>query len=122
MQRSKSSNGVQCPRGYVSNNSRSLFWEGTIYCLGDTLASELGILAKSQPILITSWKKVPPGTNGGVTAVGMGFSALGGLIIGAGAAIMDMLSGLSVNLVSFALFGLVCGTLGSVIDSAFVSP
>mmetsp|Transcript_30948 Transcript_30948/g.65296 ORF Transcript_30948/g.65296 Transcript_30948/m.65296 type:complete len:287 (-) Transcript_30948:6977-7837(-) len=87
--------------------------------LGDTLASELGILAKSQPILITSWKKVPPGTNGGVTAVGMGFSALGGLIIGAGAAIMDMLSGLSVNLVSFALFGLVCGTLGSVIDSAF---
>mmetsp|Transcript_4688 Transcript_4688/g.10066 ORF Transcript_4688/g.10066 Transcript_4688/m.10066 type:complete len:264 (-) Transcript_4688:2253-3044(-) len=87
--------------------------------IGDTLASELGILAKSQPILITSWKKVPPGTNGGVTAVGMGFSALGGLIIGAGAAIMDMLSGLSVNLVSFALFGLVCGTLGSVIDSAF---
>lgn len=38
------------------------------------------------------------------------------------AAFMDMLSGLSVNLVSFALFGLVCGTLGSVIDSAFVSP
>ncbi|OJD13871.1 hypothetical protein AJ78_05718 [Emergomyces pasteurianus Ep9510] len=50
----------------------------------DTFSSELGILSKSQPRLITSltFRKVPPGTNGGVTLTGLLAGVLGAFIIG----------------------------------------
>ncbi|KAF1943230.1 UMP1-domain-containing protein [Clathrospora elynae] len=50
----------------------------------DTFSSELGILSKSKPRLITApWRVVPPGTNGGVTVTGLGAGLLGALIISA---------------------------------------
>ncbi|SPO31520.1 uncharacterized protein UTRI_06473_B [Ustilago trichophora] len=52
-------------------------------CMGDTLGSELGILSKSQPRLITSpWRSVPKGTNGAISPLGLFVSALGGTLIG----------------------------------------
>ncbi|KAI0692226.1 integral membrane protein DUF92-domain-containing protein [Cytidiella melzeri] len=51
-------------------------------CLGDTLASELGILSKSRPILVTTFQPVPPGTNGGMSAFGTLASMCGGIIMG----------------------------------------
>lgn len=55
-------------------------------CLGDTLASELGILARSPPRLVTTFRVVPPGTNGAISAWGTFCSGIGGAIVGAAAA------------------------------------
>lgn len=53
-------------------------------CAGDVFASELGILSKSKPVLLTSFppRTVPPGTNGGVSVLGTVASGLGGILIG----------------------------------------
>ncbi|KAG0343973.1 Transmembrane protein 19 [Podila humilis] len=55
-------------------------------CNGDTWSSELGILNKGWPTLITTFQKVPPGTNGGVSGLGLCASIGGGLLIGVMAA------------------------------------
>lgn len=49
----------------------------------DTFSSELGILSKSKPRLLTSWsfRQVPPGTNGGVTFEGTLAGFAGGFVI-----------------------------------------
>jgi len=55
----------------------------------DTFSSELGIISSSKPRLITSptLREVPPGTNGGVTAIGILAGFLGSFTIAATSAI-----------------------------------
>ncbi|GAB0135394.1 hypothetical protein EsDP_00003734 [Epichloe bromicola] len=98
----------------------------------DTFSSELGILSKSEPRLITSLKlrKVPRGTNGGVTLLGLAAGCFGSMVIVAASMVFlptctaetapTLGGGVPWTLAQRRLFmgGMVIwGTLGSVLDS-----
>lgn len=80
----------------------------------DTFASEIGVM-DSKTFMITNFKRVSPGINGGISFIGTAASFLGAFIIA-----------LSYSLLAFGnirLFPLITitllGALGSVIDSIF---
>ncbi|TAQ90935.1 hypothetical protein B7494_g706 [Chlorociboria aeruginascens] len=116
-------------------------WAGDLLVVGiianyaavaaDTFSSELGILSKSRPRLITSWnlRQVPPGTNGGVTIYGIMAGVLGSFILvitslifipfcrSAKLGILDSHSWKGTQIVGFACALTLWGALGSVFDS-----
>ncbi|KAI2602905.1 integral membrane protein DUF92-domain-containing protein [Hypoxylon fragiforme] len=77
----------------IPDGSFCYSWGGDLLVIGiianyaavtaDTFSSELGILSRTSPRLITSFnlRKVPPGTNGGVTLWGLVAGFLGSMII-----------------------------------------
>ncbi|KZP10735.1 hypothetical protein FIBSPDRAFT_838150 [Athelia psychrophila] len=92
-------------------------------CCGDTLASELGILSPTKPILITTLKTVPPGTNGGMSLGGTLASLVGGLIMGV-TVFVDLIvenrecRGQWMHIVGpLVLWGIFAGGVGSLLDS-----
>ena len=98
-------------------------WRGFLWAAGgalaaslaDSMASELGVLAKAEPRDILSGKPVPRGLSGGVTAFGFGMSALGAAIV-AGICALGWRGG-------WALFAslTLAGTLGAALDSVLGS-
>ncbi|XP_035003305.1 transmembrane protein 19 [Hippoglossus stenolepis] len=96
---------------------------GALACsTGDTWASEVGpVLSKSPPRLITTWKEVPAGTNGGVTPVGLVASFLGGLAVGVAYFVTQLLTVSNLHLSDpqwpIIVYGGVAGLLGSMLDS-----
>src|SRR5579871_426531 len=99
----------------------------------DTFSSELGILSTSPPVLITApWRRVPPGTNGGVTATGIQAGLLGASIISITATLLmpfcstsstsqelrgQNLGWETLSKVKFALSVIIIGICGSLLDS-----
>ena len=86
----------------------------------DTWATELGILSRTDPILIVSGKRVAKGTSGGVSLAGGAASLLGASVI---AAVFLFLftsgsgSSTSSNTVWLAVGVVFSGFLGSLVDS-----
>lgn len=97
----------------------------------DTWSSELGVLSKSNPRLVTTlfFTEVPKGTNGGMSVVGTIAGAGGGLFIGfiywfMSVNVYDVIN-LDIQAIvkvllsqsPVLLYSLLCGVVGSLIDS-----
>lgn len=84
----------------------------------DTLSSELGILSKSKPVLITSLRTVPPGTNGGVSAAGL-VAGIGGsaAIAVTTLLLLPLCHGEVQNRFSIFAWTTLLGTAGTLLDS-----
>lgn len=87
------------------------FFGAVAAALADTLSSEIGILSKKKPVLITDLKKeVEPGTDGGVTILGI-LAAL------AGAFLIALCVYYAFPSMLLVLILMISGILGSLFDS-----
>ncbi|KAF3636148.1 putative replication protein A 70 kDa DNA-binding subunit B-like isoform X1 [Capsicum annuum] len=91
-------------------------------CNGDTWSSELGILSNEEPRLITTFKPVRRGTNGGVTKAGLLAAAAAGSVIGLTFVVMGFFttkctSDVTVKQLFVIPLSALAGVCGSVIDS-----
>ena len=90
----------------------------------DTWATELGVLSKAKPFLITNLKKVERGTSGAISTFGT-LASLGGAVAIALAAVVLITIGLKVDVftafplgvIGFIVIVSICGLLGALIDS-----
>ncbi|KAG6388447.1 hypothetical protein SASPL_149873 [Salvia splendens] len=94
------------------------------YCCsnGDTWSSELGVLSDEQPRLITNFKPVQKGTNGGVTKAGFLAAAAAGSVLGLTFVILGFLTtnctfNVAMKQLLLIPVSALSGLCGSVIDS-----
>ena len=90
--------------------SNIAFYGAIAAALSDTLSSEIGLLSKRKPRLITNFKEVEPGTDGGVTVLGF----LAGLI---GAFFIAAISAFIYKNIPIVLIITVSGFIGCIVDS-----
>lgn len=77
----------------------------------DTCSSEIGMAFPGTTVLVTTWKRVPPGVDGGISLVG----AVAGLAGAAVVVVCSMMLGLLQS--SDAFIAVAAGFLGMLIDS-----
>ena len=83
----------------------------------DTWATEIGVLNRTQPRLITTGRPVEVGTSGGVSWLGTLATFAGGLLIGLLAALFQLFSADGLELWILLLGGAAGGLAGSLFDS-----
>ena len=88
----------------------TMFYATMAVCLGDTLASSIGALAKKKPINIFTQEKIEKGASGGITLLGTIASIFGGIIVGGLYFIQ------TANIISFLAI-ILLSLVGSMIDS-----
>jgi uncharacterized protein (TIGR00297 family) len=83
----------------------------------DSWASEIGVLSKSKPILITNFKTCKPGISGGITLLGTFAGIVGSCFIAAISILLN--NSISLNYSAIHLFTLITlsGIAGLLIDS-----
>lgn len=86
------------------------FFSGIAASLADTLSSEIGILSKGKPRLITTWKEADYGTDGAVS--GYGF-----LAAFVGASVMAIIAWLITQNLGVGILVLGMGLVGTILDS-----
>ena len=101
-----------------------LFWIGFAASLAganaDTWGTELGVLNPGQPLLLTTFKRVPKGTSGGVSLVGSLAAFAGAGLVGGAAVLVSFLRWVPAAQnplwIQFAIIT-VAGFLGAMVDS-----
>lgn len=75
---------------YKSNIFKAGYLAALASVTADTLSSEVGVLSRSRPVLITTLKRVEPGTDGGVTLLGELAGITGAFTIAISAWLLDV--------------------------------
>jgi uncharacterized protein (TIGR00297 family) len=84
----------------------------------DTWATELGVLSRRAPRLLTTGRRVPVGTSGGLTPAGTGAALAGAALIGLIAAFYELFWGLGWGgALAVLLTGAAAGLFGALADS-----
>jgi len=91
---------------------------GISTAFADTLSSEIGQLSRKKPVLITNFKEVEKGIDGGITFLGVSSAALGSLITAMFFWFIStsLKTGFSYS-TKIIIIVSICGVLGSLIDS-----
>ena len=88
----------------------------------DTWATELGLLSRDPPRLVTTWREARPGENGAVSVLGLTAAATGALAIGSAVLLGKFVEGFFADVflrdyLRLPMLALAAGFLGSVADS-----
>jgi uncharacterized protein (TIGR00297 family) len=100
----------------------SLWWVASAGAMAavnaDTWATELGVLSRARPRLVTTGRAVEPGTSGAITLAGTLAALAGAALIGLVGAGFDLAGGAAVRAAAgLALSAALGGLLGSLFDS-----
>ncbi|MEM0383916.1 MAG: DUF92 domain-containing protein [Candidatus Caldarchaeum sp.] len=85
----------------------------------DTMSTEVGLLSKSKPRMITSLKEASPGTPGAVSPLGLAAGFFTGFLLAGVMVLYGLFLGMSLQPFSVFLIAVAAGFSGSLFDSLF---